>query len=209
WDSAGQAAMALLAGRDVLVDLSLLRPVGSPVRGSGGTSSGPSSFAVEIFDNFAIWAGLGGADHAGPVATLRYVFAPTLRAIRQGGCLHPETLVHTSKGTLRLEEIVDAQQLGWQDHHLQVATDQGWKASPRGFNNGVARTLRVTLQNGQTLRGTPNHKVKVLRRDASREWVEFQHLQKGDFVIQVLDQHTGAPVVLRPVDAPHHNAKPI
>ncbi|HEX7039405.1 MAG TPA: LAGLIDADG family homing endonuclease [Trueperaceae bacterium] len=209
WESAGRAAMGLLAGRDVLVDLSLLRPVGTPVRGSGGASSGPSSFAVEIFDNFAIWAGLGGADHAGPVATLRYVFAPTLRAIRQGGCLHPETLVHTSKGTLRLEEIVDAQQLGWQDHHLQVATDQGWKASPRGFNNGVARTLRVTLENGQTLRGTPNHKVKVLRRDASREWVEFQHLQKGDFVIQVLDQHTGAPVVLRPVDAPHHNAKPI
>ncbi len=85
WDSAGQAAMTLLAGRDVLVDLSDLRPVGSPVRGSGGTSSGPASFAVEIFDNFAIWAGLGGAEHAGPVATLRYVFAPTLRAIRQGG----------------------------------------------------------------------------------------------------------------------------
>lgn len=85
WDSAGSAAMGLLAGRDVLVDLSGLRPVGSPVRGSGGTSSGPASFAVEIFDSFAVWAGLGGADHAGPVATLRYVFAPTLRAIRQGG----------------------------------------------------------------------------------------------------------------------------
>src|SRR5690606_21325081 len=85
WDSAGSAAMGLLAGRDVLVDLSGLRPVGSPVRGSGGTSSGPASFAVEIFDSFAVWAGLGGADHAGPVATLRYIFAPTLRAIRQGG----------------------------------------------------------------------------------------------------------------------------
>ncbi len=85
WASAGQAALSLLAGDDVVVDLSLLRPVGTPVRGSGGASSGPSSFAVEIFDNFAIWAGLGGAEHAGPVATLRYVFAPTLRAIRQGG----------------------------------------------------------------------------------------------------------------------------
>src|SRR5690606_7949222 len=57
WDSAGSAAMGLLAGRDVLVDLSGLRPVGSPVRGSGGTSSGPASFAVEIFDSFAVWAG--------------------------------------------------------------------------------------------------------------------------------------------------------
>ncbi len=85
WDSAGEAAMHLLAGRDVTVDLSLLRPVGTVVRGSGGTSSGPASFAVEIFDNFAVWAGLGGADHAGPVSTLRYVFAPSLRAIKQGG----------------------------------------------------------------------------------------------------------------------------
>src|SRR5690606_19334234 len=46
WDSAGNAVLGLLAGRDVLVDLSNLRPVGTPVRGSGGASSGPSSFAV-------------------------------------------------------------------------------------------------------------------------------------------------------------------
>ena len=85
WDSAGEAALSLLGGRDVVVDLSLLRPVGTVVRGSGGTSSGPASFAVEIFDNFAVWAGLGGADHAGPVSTLRYVYAPSLRAIKQGG----------------------------------------------------------------------------------------------------------------------------
>jgi ribonucleoside-diphosphate reductase alpha chain len=75
----------LLKGKNVLLDLSELRPEGSVVRGSGGTSSGPASFAVEIFDSFAYWASLGGAEYAGPVATLRYVFAPTLRVIRQGG----------------------------------------------------------------------------------------------------------------------------
>jgi len=85
WGSAADMVTGLLEGQDVLVDLSGLRPEGTPVAGSGGTSSGPSSFAVEVFDNFAIWAGLGGASFAGPVATLRYVFAPTLRAIRQGG----------------------------------------------------------------------------------------------------------------------------
>ncbi len=85
WQAAADMAMGLLDGRDVLVDLSDLRAEGTPVKGSGGTSSGPSSFAVEVYDNFAVWAQLGGAAHAGPVATLRYVFAPTLRAIRQGG----------------------------------------------------------------------------------------------------------------------------
>jgi ribonucleoside-diphosphate reductase alpha chain len=85
WGSGSEMIMKLLKGQDVLLDLSDLRPEGTPVNGSGGNSSGPSSFAVEVFDNFAYWASLGGADYAGPVATLRYIFAPTLRVIRQGG----------------------------------------------------------------------------------------------------------------------------
>ncbi len=85
WQGGSAMIEALLSGDDVVLDLSALRPEGTPVQGSGGSSSGPSSFAVEVFDNFAVWAGLGGADFAGPVATLRYIFAPTLRVIRQGG----------------------------------------------------------------------------------------------------------------------------
>jgi ribonucleoside-diphosphate reductase alpha chain len=85
WTSAATMTGKLLAGEDVLIDLSGLRAEGEPVQGSGGTSSGPASFAVEVFDSFAYWATLGGAEHAGPVATLRYIFANTLRAIRQGG----------------------------------------------------------------------------------------------------------------------------
>ncbi len=85
WAAAAQVVRTLLAGDDLILDLSSLRAEGTPVNGSGGTSSGPSSFAVEVFDSFARWAALGGAAHAGPVATLRYVFSPTLRVIRQGG----------------------------------------------------------------------------------------------------------------------------
>ncbi len=85
WTSAADMVNALLEGEDVLVDLSRLRPEGEPVKGSGGSSSGPGSFAVEIFENFARWASLGGAEYAGPVATLRYVYASSLRVVRQAG----------------------------------------------------------------------------------------------------------------------------
>ena len=85
WQGGSDMIRRLLGGEDVLLDLSELRAEGTPVKGSGGSSSGPSSFAVEVFDNFAYWATLGGADYAGPIATLRYIFAPTLRVIRQGG----------------------------------------------------------------------------------------------------------------------------
>lgn len=71
-------------GRPVTLDFSLIRPDGSEIKGSGGTASGPSSFAIELFDNVLHWYSLGGIS-AGPVAWLRYVEAPIKRVTRQGG----------------------------------------------------------------------------------------------------------------------------
>src|SRR5690606_1131510 len=42
WQAGGDMVRGLLSGEDVLVDLSDLRAEGTPVNGSGGTSSGPS-----------------------------------------------------------------------------------------------------------------------------------------------------------------------
>jgi ribonucleoside-diphosphate reductase alpha chain len=84
WDNAAEMVQLLLQGKDVVVSLDMLRPEGEWVSGSGGRSSGPASFAVEIFDNYARWAMRGGAEYAGPVAALRYLYAPTLRVIKQG-----------------------------------------------------------------------------------------------------------------------------
>lgn len=83
-DAAAEAVRVALAGRRPVVDFSEIRPEGAPVNGSGGYATGPVSFMAEIFDNMLQWAYLGGPE-SGPVATLRYVYAPILRVIRQGG----------------------------------------------------------------------------------------------------------------------------
>ncbi|WP_261664176.1 adenosylcobalamin-dependent ribonucleoside-diphosphate reductase [Deinococcus sp. Marseille-Q6407] len=83
-EAARQVAETAGLGLEPRLDLSEMRPEGAPIRGSGGTSSGPVSFLLEIFDNFLEWANRG-AEQSGPVNTLRYVYAPVLRVVRQGG----------------------------------------------------------------------------------------------------------------------------
>ena len=82
--TAFQALRQALEGKTPQVDFSGLRPLGSPVRRSGGTASGPVSFLIEIYENLLRFAERGG-EKAGPVAVLRYVYAPILRAVKQGG----------------------------------------------------------------------------------------------------------------------------
>ena len=67
---------------------SRLRPKGAVVRSTGGQASGPVSF-------------------------MKVINAST-DAIKQGGCLHPSTLVFTENGVMRLDELVDPEGAEWQ-----------------------------------------------------------------------------------------------
>ncbi len=149
---------------------SRLRPKSDPVNSSAGVASGPVGF-LRVYD-----AAFG--------------------EIAQGGCLTPDTLVFTDHGTLRLDELIDEMQPGWQAHRLQVATDEGDRPSPRGFNNGVQPVLAVSTDAGLNLTGTPNHRVKVMTEQGPA-WRRLDELQSGDIILVMLGQHQGRLRALR------------
>ena len=146
WRAAGEAAMRLQEGRDLVLDLTDLRAEGTPVDGSGGTSSGPSSFAVEVFDNFATWAHLGGAPYAGPVATLRYVFAPTLRVIRQGGTRRGAGMATLSITHPDVRDFITAKDLDREQAEGDISTFNISVLVGDGFMADAREDQRGTLQ---------------------------------------------------------------
>ncbi|MBV6394614.1 MAG: hypothetical protein HFACDABA_00180 [Anaerolineales bacterium] len=157
---------------------SRLRPKGGLVKSSAGQATGPVGF-LRVYD------------HA-------------FGEIAQGGCLLPDTLVFTDKGLLRLDEIVNTEVPGWQEHSLTVPTDEGRKVSPRGFNNGVADVLRVHTREGLNITGTPNHKVKVMT-DGGAQWKEIQNLSHGDWIVVRLGEHIGRMQALKKPTRQHGN----
>jgi|CXWL01.1.fsa_nt_gi ribonucleotide reductase alpha subunit len=157
---------------------SRLRPKGALVQTSAGQATGPVGF-LRVYD------------HA-------------FGEIAQGGCLLPDTLVFTNKGLLRLDEIVDSETSGWQEHQLSVPTDEGVKDSPRGYNNGIADVLRVHTREGVSITGTPNHKVKVMTNDGP-QWREIQDLAQGDWILVRLGEHAGKLQVLKKPTQKHGN----
>src|SRR6266496_4006847 len=106
-DSAGifqtlrDAALIQQTGGGNGFSFSRLRPKGALVQTSSGQATGPVGF-LRVYD------------HA-------------FGEIAQGGCLLPETLVFTNKGLLRLDELVNPEIPGWQEHSLAVPTDNGKK----------------------------------------------------------------------------------
>ncbi len=83
-DAARKVAEDAKLGLEPRIHLSNMRHEGAEIKGSGGTSSGPVSFLIEIFDNFLEWANRGG-ELSGPINTLRFIYASVLRVVRQGG----------------------------------------------------------------------------------------------------------------------------
>ncbi len=183
-DSAGifqtlrDAALIQQTGGGNGFSFSRLRPHGALVQTSAGQATGPVGF-LRVYD------------HA-------------FGEIAQGGCLLPETLVFTDKGLLRLDEIVKSDVSGWQEHNLSVPTDEGMKASPRGYNNGVVKVLRVRTREGLSITGTPNHKLKVMT-DSGPQWKEIRDLEREDWIAIRLGEHMGRLQALKKPVQQHGN----
>src|SRR5260221_2979390 len=145
---------------------SRLRPEGSMVASTHGVASGPVSF-MKIFDG-------------------------ATEAVKQGGCVVPETRVSTSQGLVRIGTLgpVEAEAQSWHalERPLLVSTDEGSRRAEEFYHNGRAAVRRIRTKHGYSFTGTLAHRVRVIDEQGAYVWRQLKDVRQGDWV--ALQKHT-------------------
>lgn len=102
---------------------------------------------------------------------------------RAGKCVEEGTLVPTSNGIFRIEELGQAPEEDFSPAQIGVGQEAGRRATATAFyNGGVKPTFMLRTASGYSLSGTANHRVKVMAPSGRVEWRYLDEIQQGDFV---------------------------
>src|SRR5437879_5577098 len=136
-----------------------------------------------------------GCLSSGPVSFLRVVNAAT-EAVKQGGCVTPETRVSTDRGIVEIRALGPASGSPdtWQTHEapLRVATDDGPRESDEFYVHGVVPVRRIRTHHGYTVRASLEHRLRVIGEEGHYVWKAIEDIKVGDWV--ALQKKTYLPV---------------
>jgi ribonucleotide reductase alpha subunit len=133
---------------------------------------------------------LSGIDAAGYRNMQVTVLAPT-------GCLVGDSQITTSNGLVGLNSLGDENGTTYQalDLDLRVLTDEGSRRVSQFYVNGYANIVEVTTDHGRTLRGTPEHRIRVVDRRGQWYWKRLAEITSGD-IVPVAPGLVGAPCTI-------------
>lgn len=107
------------------------------------------------------------------------------KAIASNPCFHPDTLIETVNGRVKIKDILEST--------LVYSKDENGKLCIRRCTNSFvtkknAKTLKITLRNGSNIQVTPDHKMFVHERG----WIETKNLSEGDRIAHLSRSRRGA-----------------
>lgn len=99
-------------------------------------------------------------------------------------CIAGFERVPTENGLLRIDEIVGSWKFEPEDKKIKIGVncEKGVSKTSHGLNQGIHKSYIVSLKNGLTLTGHPNHRVRVAR-DGKLIWEKISDLTDKDVAI--------------------------
>jgi len=97
------------------------------------------------------------------------------------GCLVDNTLISSNKGIKKIIDYKDILQDG--SNEISTESDFGKCHLKSYFDQGISNTVKITTENGYSLEGTYDHKVRVLSEGNGYIWKKINDLSLNDNVI--------------------------
>lgn len=161
-DAIGKHWLRLLntfaTGGGVGWNLSTLRPRGSLVKKVNGRSSGAVSWGEQ--------------------------FSQVTGAVEQGGCFGASTLISTTEGLLRADDLADRIEEG---DVVYAQTHKGPSQITTAFRNGEKRLYRVKTSKGYTVEVSADHKMGVLVEGRVKTKA-LRELKEGDETLLLISE---------------------
>ena len=90
-------------------------------------------------------------------------------------CLDPESVVITKQGEVMLKDL---------KNNTLILTPWGYKRCFNVRNTGVKKVVKITLNSGETLKCSPDHKICV-KRDGEVIWTKAISLRDTDYIFSI------------------------
>jgi adenosylcobalamin-dependent ribonucleoside-diphosphate reductase len=97
-------------------------------------------------------------------------------------CVTGDTLLFTDRGILAIEQLYRGEKPDtFRPCSLRVASIDTPQEADMFYYGGFRPTIRLTLQDGRIIEGTPNHRIKVANRHGYG-WKRLDEIELGDFI---------------------------
>jgi hypothetical protein len=172
-----------------VMDYSLVRPYGTPIKGFGGVASGPEPLKI-LHESIVtlLTKRIGQKIKSTDIVDIMNMVGKCVVAGNVRRCLPKDAKVHTKQGMVSIQDITVG---------TEVLTHEGYKAVTNVFIQGEQETIKIRTADGY-LESTPNHRMAVLNGVDSFIWKEAKDLTEGDRLITTHQGVEGSITTLPP-----------
>lgn len=134
-----------------------LRPKGALVKSTNGIASGPVSF-LKAYDAMT-------------------------NVILQGGCVDANTRIQTTRGVIRIGELVNCPPM--MDNPIQeiVMAKDGYCSAQLSMDNGVSNVISIKSRHGYGIKCTYNHQILVVLPDGTLGYKQASDITTDDYIV--------------------------
>ena len=167
-----------VTGKSFSYSTIIVRGAGEPIKGFGGTASGPGILAQGIEQISGVLRSREGKKlRSVDALDICNIIGSVVVAGNVRRCLPGEARVYTENGLRRIDTIQKGD---------RVLTSYGYKPVSQVFDQGYQETVVIRAEKGP-FECTPNHRMAVFSEGKTYEWKRADELGKNDSLVATVD----------------------